>query len=255
MSFPHATAAASRLEVLPSTGSTNADLRAHADDEAGWPHLSALLTEDQRAGRGRLDRTWIAPAGSALALSVLLRVAGVPAEQRGWIPLAAGVAMAEAVAAQLPGREVGVKWPNDVLVGDRKICGILAEVSGPDAIVVGSGVNTAMTAEELPVPTATSFAAEGEGCDVDLLVAGYLARLDRAVAGLVEHGSAKASGLHAAVSARCVTLGRSVRATLPGGGEIVGEASAIGEDGGLVILADGVEHRVSAGDIVHLRPA
>lgn len=68
--------------------------------------------------------------------------------------------MADAVAAQLPARAVGVKWPNDVLVDERKICGILAEATS-DAIIVGAGVNTAMTAEQLPVPTATSFAVEG----------------------------------------------------------------------------------------------
>ena len=80
MTFPHTTAAASRLDVLSSAGSTNADLRAHADDEAGWPHLSAILTEDQIAGRGRLDRVWTTPPRSALALSVLLRVPAIPME-------------------------------------------------------------------------------------------------------------------------------------------------------------------------------
>ena len=221
----------------------------------GWPHLSALLTEDQVAGRGRLDRVWTAPAGSAIALSVLLRVGGVPVSERGWIPLAAGLAMAEAIAAQLGRAAVGLKWPNDVLVGDRKICGILAEAVGADVVVVGSGVNTAMTPEQLPVPTATSFAAEGVEPDLDLLVAGYLARLDAAVAGLIEHGSAVASGLHAAVAERCVTLGRRVRVVLPGDAELLGEATALAPDGALVVRVDGVERRVSAGDVVHLRTA
>ncbi|MDQ4214500.1 biotin--[acetyl-CoA-carboxylase] ligase [Microbacterium capsulatum] len=258
MDFPHSAAAAARLEVLASTGSTNADLRAHADDESGWPHLSAILTEDQVAGRGRLDRSWTTPAGSAIALSVLLRVAGIPAAERGWIPLAAGLSMADAIVAQFePSRaaEVGVKWPNDVLVGDRKICGILAEATGPDVVTVGSGVNTAMTAEQLPVPTATSFAVAGVQADVDLLVAGYLARLDGWIAGLAEHGSAVASGLRDAVVARCVTLGRTVRVVLPGDAELVGEATGIGEDGCLLVTANGSEHRVAAGDIVHLRLA
>ena len=255
MSFPHAAAASSRLEVLSSTGSTNADLRAHAADEAGWPHLSAILTEDQTAGRGRLDRVWTAPAGSAIALSVLLRVPGVPVAERGWIPLAAGLAMSEAVAAQLPEREVGVKWPNDVLVDGRKICGILAEAFGSDAVIVGSGVNTAMSAGQLPVQTATSFAVEGAVADLDLLVAGYLARLDAWVSRLEEHGSAVSSGLREAVAARCVTLGRAVRVQLPGGAELVGEATGLGDDGCLLVTADGSEHRIAAGDIVHLRLA
>ncbi|GAA4477620.1 biotin--[acetyl-CoA-carboxylase] ligase [Microbacterium panaciterrae] len=255
MSFPHSTAAAARLGILASTGSTNADLRAHADDPAGWPHLSAILTEDQVAGRGRLDRVWTAPAGSAVALSVLLRVPGIPVAERGWIPLAAGLAMSEAVAAQLPERQVGVKWPNDVLVAGRKISGILAEATGSDTVIVGSGVNTAMTAAQLPVPTATSFAVEGVEVDIDLLVAGYLARLDAWIARLDEHGSAVASGLRDAVAARCLTLGQSVRVVLPGGAELVGEATGLGEDGCLLVTADGAEHRIAAGDIVHLRPA
>ncbi|MBS1896391.1 biotin--[acetyl-CoA-carboxylase] ligase [uncultured Microbacterium sp.] len=255
MSFPHSTAAAARLDVVASTGSTNADLRAHAGDAEGWPHLSAILTEDQVAGRGRLDRIWTAPAGSALALSVLLRVPRVPLAERGWIPLAAGLAMADAIAAQLPERSVGVKWPNDVLVGDRKICGILAEATGADVVIVGSGVNTAMTAEQLPVETATSFAVEGGQADLDLLVAGYLARLDGWIEALSEHGSAVASGLRDAVAARCDTLGRTVRVLLPGGAELIGEATGLGADGCLIVSADGTEHRIAAGDIVHLRLA
>ncbi|WP_336629527.1 MULTISPECIES: biotin--[acetyl-CoA-carboxylase] ligase [unclassified Microbacterium] len=255
MSFPHSTAAAARLDVVASTGSTNADLRAHAGDAEGWPHLSAILTEDQVAGRGRLDRIWTAPAGSALALSVLLRVPRVPLVERGWIPLAAGLAMADAIAAQLPERSVGVKWPNDVLVGDRKICGILAEATGADVVIVGSGVNTAMTAEQLPVETATSFAVEGGQADLDLLVAGYLARLDGWIEALSEHGSAVASGLRDAVAARCDTLGRTVRVLLPGGAELIGEATGLGADGCLIVSADGTEHRIAAGDIVHLRLA
>ena len=255
MSFPHSTAAAARLEVVASTGSTNADLRAHADDDRGWPHLSAILTEDQVAGRGRLDRVWTAPAGAAIALSVLLRVPDVPVPQRGWIPLAAGLAMADAIAAQMPERSVGVKWPNDVLVGERKICGILAEASGPDVVIVGSGVNTAMTAEQLPVQTATSFAVEGVEADVDLLVAGYVARLDGWIARLAESGSAVASGLHDAIAARCVTLGRTVRVMLPGGDDLVGEATGLGDDGCLLVSSGGSVHRIAAGDVVHVRPA
>lgn len=158
--FPRSAALLPRLEVVDATGSTNADLRGNADDADAWPHLSVLLTRHQTAGRGRLDRRWIAPAGSALAVSVLLR--DLPAEPaaRGWIPLAAGAAMAEAVAAQLPEATVVLKWPNDVLVDGRKICGILAEAT-PTAVIVGAGVNTAMTATQLPVPTATSFAVQG----------------------------------------------------------------------------------------------
>lgn len=251
--LPLSAVIASRVEWLPEVGSTNAELRSRATDADDWRHLSVVLTDNQTAGRGRLDRTWVAPAGTALAISVLLRELPAP-DQRGWIPLAAGVAMADAVAAQLPDHEVVVKWPNDVLVDGRKICGILAEATA-DAVIVGTGVNTAMPASALPVPAATSFAALGVEADADRLLADYLRGLDGLLAALAESGDAAASGLHAAVTARCATLGLAVRVSLPGDRMLEGTARALDLDGRLIVDADGVEHIVSAGDVVHVRPA
>lgn len=254
MEFPLAHAIAPHLRVVEHTGSTNADLRAQAESAADRPHLSTLITRNQTAGRGRLDRTWVAPAGTALAVSVLLRTIPVDPATRGWIPLAAGLAMSEAVAAQLPGRDVAVKWPNDVLVEGRKICGILAEATA-DAVVVGAGVNTTMTLEQLPVPTATSFAALGVDADEDRLLATYLEALDSRLSALVAAGDAVSSGLHAAVTARCATLGRPVRVSMPAGRLLEGTATAIDAEGRLLVESDGVEHAISAGDVVHVRPA
>ena len=245
---------AGRLEVVAESGSTNVDLRSHVADAAAWPHLSVLLTDNQTAGRGRLDRTWFAPAGSALAISVLLRALPANPTARGWIPLLAGVAMADAIATQLPDRHVAVKWPNDVLVDDRKICGILAEASG-DAVVVGSGVNTAMTAPQLPVTTATSFAVAGVTVDEDRLLADYLSALDFQLAALAQTGDAVASGLHAAVTARCSTIGRRVRVSMPGDQTLEGVAVGLDADGRLLVDADGAVQAISAGDVVHVRPA
>ncbi len=117
--------------MTETTDSTNADLvKAVAADPEQWPHLSLILTTDQRAGRGRLDRTWTAPPGTALAVSVLVRVDGLPVAARGWVPLVAGAAMTRAVRDQLRGtpHRVTVKWPNDVLLNGGKLSGILAEV-------------------------------------------------------------------------------------------------------------------------------
>ncbi len=250
MEFERARAAAARWRQVEATGSTNADLVAAVAGDAGLPHLSVLLTRDQRAGRGRLDRVWQAPAGAALALSVLVRVPGLPPQARGWIPLAAGAAMAAAVRAQLTGHEVGLKWPNDVLVGGRKICGILAEgTADPAAVVIGSGVNTAMEPEDLPVPTATSFAALGAVCDEDELVADYLTRLDALLAALVAAGDGRRSGVRAAVVDLCLTLGREVTVSLPDGSALTGAATDIDGDGRLVVAG----RAVSAGDVVHVR--
>ncbi|MER7447422.1 biotin--[acetyl-CoA-carboxylase] ligase [Microbacterium sp. NPDC097977] len=245
---------ASRLEVLPAIGSTNTELSERAADAREWPHLSVLLTDTQTAGRARLDRSWTAPPGSSLAVSVLLRRLPADPDARAWIPLAAGLAMSEAIAEQLPEHRVAVKWPNDVLVEGRKICGILAQATS-DAVIVGTGVNTAMTAAELPVPTATSFAALGVRADADRLLSVYLRQLDMRISDLAEAGDAVAGGLHAAVSARCATIGLDVRVTLPGERVLVGTAVAVDQAGRLVVLSAGEHVAVSAGDVVHVRPA
>src|SRR5262245_20370746 len=129
--YPLAAAASPRVQVIQTTDSTNADVVAHVQDAPDeWPHLSLLVTDDQRAGRGRLDRTWTTPPGTALAVSVVVRIGGIPPASRGWIPLVAGAAMTRAVAAQLRGtsHSARLKWPNDVLLDGAKLCGILAEV-------------------------------------------------------------------------------------------------------------------------------
>ncbi|WP_245559088.1 biotin--[acetyl-CoA-carboxylase] ligase [Microbacterium indicum] len=234
-----------RIVEVPHTGSTNADLVAALAAGEDLDHLHALVTRDQRGGRGRLDRSWDTPAGSSIALSLVLRVGRIPAERRGWIPLVAGAAMAAAIGEQLPGHDVGVKWPNDVLVDGRKICGILAEVALPDAVVVGSGVNTRMTAEDLPVPTATSFAALDEEADEERLIRDYRDRLSELLA-VLERRPARAE-----VERVLVTLGREVTAHLPGGGKLTGVAEHLDDDGRIVIAG----RAVAAADVVHLRPA
>lgn len=252
MELPRAQDVAARLEIVSETGSTNAALRAGAADDGSWPHLSVLVTDNQTAGRGRLDRVWTAPPGAALAVSVLLRRLPADPTARGWIPLVAGTAMADAVDAQLRGHEVAVKWPNDVLVDDHKICGVLAEAVG-DAVIVGAGVNTAMTDEQLPVPTATSFAVLGVDVDADRLISDYLRGLSALVAALTASDDAVRSGVHAQVTGRCATLGRRVRVSLPGERVLDGEAIGLDIDGRLLVVADGVEHAISAGDVVHAR--
>ena len=241
--WPLSSAVSPRLVEAPFTGSTNADLVAALRAGEHWPHLGVLLTRDQRSGRGRLDRGWVAPAGSSLAISVAIDAARIPALRRGWIPLVAGTAMAGAAGEQLGG--VGVKWPNDLLVGGRKLCGILAEVATADRIVVGSGINTRMTAEQLPIESATSFEVLGVEVDEDRLLASYLTRLGPLLEKLA-HGSVRDE-----VGEACITLGQRVTAHLPGGDALTGTATGLAEDGRLEI--DGTP--IGAGDIVHLRPA
>ena len=252
--FPLTAAHSPHISVVESTGSTNADLLAHGVDADTWPHLSVLITDDQRSGRGRLDRSWQAPAGASLALSVLLRTSEVPEPARSWVPLIAGLAMTESIAAQL-GSGVSSKWPNDVLVGDQKICGILAEMSPTgDAIIVGSGVNTTMTADQAPVETATSFAMHDRSAHLDLLVSHYIGRVAAELQSLREHeGDAVRSGLRDRFAAVCSTIGKVVTIHLPGGASYTGDATGIDDDGRLLVLVDGESRTVSAGDVVHVR--
>ena len=257
--YPLTAAVSPRVQVVESTGSTNADaVTALITDSAEWPHLSLLLTHDQRAGRGRLDRTWTTPPGTALAVSVVVRVPDLPVAARGWIPLIAGAAMTRAIREQVltTGHEADLKWPNDVLLDGAKICGILAEVvpDHPDAVVIGSGINTRMPATDLPLPTATSFEAAGLVCDEDRLLADYLRDLDAQLTALANAGGdAVASGVLADIESLCSTVGSDVVVSLPHGSKLEGRASAIDIEGRLVVTDDESLSAVSAGDVVHVR--
>lgn len=257
--FPLSAAISPRVQVTETTGSTNADLvRAAIEEPALWPHLSVLLTTDQRDGRGRLDRTWTAPPGTALAVSVIVEVPDLPVAARGWIPLIAGAAMARAVQGQLraTGHTARLKWPNDVLLDGGKICGILAEVvpGRPETVVIGAGVNTRMARADLPVETAVSFEAVGLEADDDRLLADYLAALDAQLSALrTAAGDAAASGVLGEVEALCSTIGSEVVVALPDGTRLSGHAQRIDAEGRLVVVDGDVETAVSAGDVVHVR--
>ncbi|MFJ3666023.1 biotin--[acetyl-CoA-carboxylase] ligase [Streptomyces sp. NPDC090106] len=248
------------VDVVARTGSTNSDLAAlAAKGEAA--EGAVLVAEEQTAGRGRLDRRWTAPARSGLFFSVLLTPAEVPVSRWGWLPLLTGVAVATGLS-RAAGVDTALKWPNDLLVTvggeERKAGGILAERAGEDGVVVGVGVNVSLRADELPVPQAASLALAGAvGTDRDPLLRAVLRSLEEWYGRWREAaGDPGASGLQEAYAAGCATLGRTVRAELPGDRSLVGEAVAIDGDGRLVLAtADGVQEPVGAGDIVHLRPA
>ncbi|MGA5727665.1 biotin--[acetyl-CoA-carboxylase] ligase [Streptomyces seoulensis] len=248
------------VDVLQRTGSTNSDLVARAASGAA-DEGAVLVAEEQTAGRGRLDRRWTAPPRSGLFFSVLLRPAGVPLERWGWLPLLTGVAVATGLS-RAAGVDTALKWPNDLLVTvggeERKAGGILAERAGEDGVVVGVGLNVTLRADELPVPQAGSLAlADAVSTDRDTLLRSVLRSLDTwydrwCSAG----GDPVTSTLQETYAAGCATLGRQVRAELPGDRALVGEAVAIDGDGRLVIAtAEGAREAVGAGDIVHLRPA
>ncbi|MFD5284966.1 biotin--[acetyl-CoA-carboxylase] ligase [Streptomyces rubrogriseus] len=249
-----------QVDVVQRTGSTNSDLVARAA-EGDLAEGVVLVAEEQSAARGRLDRQWTAPARSGLFFSVLLRPAEIPVARWGWLPLLTGVAVATGLS-RAAGVDTALKWPNDLLVtvGDeeRKAGGILAERAGDDGVVIGVGINVSLRADELPVPRAGSLALAGAvNTDRDPLLRGVLRSLEDwygrwRSAG----GDPAASGLQETYAAGCATLGRMVRAELPGDRSLVGEAVAVDGDGRLVLATgEGVQEPVGAGDIVHLRLA
>ncbi|MFJ3528965.1 MULTISPECIES: biotin--[acetyl-CoA-carboxylase] ligase [unclassified Streptomyces] len=247
----------SALDVVDATGSTNSDLAARA---AGLAEGTVLVAEEQTAGRGRLDRTWTAPARSGLFFSVYLKPGAVPVQRWGWLPLLTGVAVATGLARSA-GVDTALKWPNDLLVTvgtqERKAGGILAERAG-DGVVIGIGLNVSLREDELPAPTAASLALAGAvSTDRETLLRGVLRSLEQWYGKWrAADGDAAASGLQEAYAAGCATLGRTVRAQLPGDRTLTGEAVAIDGDGRLVLsVGDGLQEPVSAGDIVHLRGA
>jgi len=238
--------------VVASVESTNAEVATLAAQ--GVREGFVLVAEQQTSGRGRLDRAWVSPRGAGLTLSVLLRPAP-PRSTWGWLPILAGLAMLDAVAkrSQL---EANLKWPNDLLLGSgqAKAGGILAE-AGDGAVVVGVGVNVSTTAAELP-PGATSLLIEGALVSREALLVEVVLALESRYAGwTAARGDAAASGVLAAYSSRCATLGRGVTVQMPHGDALVGIAEAIDPSGGLQVRAgDGTVTTVVAGDVVHVRP-
>jgi BirA family transcriptional regulator, biotin operon repressor / biotin---[acetyl-CoA-carboxylase] ligase len=255
-----------------STGSTNADVLALARD--GAPEGVVVVADHQTSGRGRYDRTWVAPPGGSLLLSVLLRP---PSRVASATTMAVAVAMAEAVE-ELTGVSPGLKWPNDLVVagqaGERKLAGILAEADWPASatisagwrepseheravVVVGIGLNVSWPADDEAIrdvadtAMALNWVTSMPIDRVDLLVA-FLRRLDRSYGQLVSEGP------HTALDEwrrRSATLGRRVRVDL-GPDEVEGMAVDVTAEGHLVVEALGGRRRTFAvGDVIHLRGA
>ena len=235
------------VEWVGAIDSTNAELVRRAS-VAPLADLTVLATTNQTAGRGRLGRSWVAPDGSALAVSVFVSMGS------SWLPLLTGLAMTRAVRAFVKPSRVSLKWPNDVLIDDRKVSGILGEIVGGDA-VIGAGINLGMTEAQLPVPTATSLVIEGADRErlAERVLDRYLAEFVALWEPFVATGCDAERELRQAVSDVCGTLGREVRVDLPGGVVLTGVAASIDSEGRLVVR-DGTDNiAVAAGDVTHVR--
>jgi BirA family biotin operon repressor/biotin-[acetyl-CoA-carboxylase] ligase len=244
--FERAAAAAPwvrRVVPLAETDSTNAEaLRLAA---AGEPEGCVVVADAQSAGRGRLGRSWWAERGGSLLASWLVRPA-LEVERWPALTLVAGLAAARALIAST-GIEVRLKWPNDLLAGEKKIGGLLAEADGYGALVLGLGVNVRQT--EFPAElagTATSVADAGGR---------LVARSWLLAATLSGFGARMAAPEESFDEYRVLsgTLGKVVRVERPGAGTIEGRARDITERGALILETGGGSIEVPAGDVVHLR--
>ncbi|GAB3048096.1 biotin--[acetyl-CoA-carboxylase] ligase [Sediminivirga luteola] len=249
---------------LPEVDSTNLELERRALAGPGaWPDYSVLGAEYQSAGAGRRGRSFTAPPSAALMVSVLLRPGRLAAGDRGavlgWVPLLAGLALVRALerACRVRAR---LKWPNDVLVTaadgtEGKITGILGRVAmlGEEPLVIiGAGTNVHQDRSALPVSHAASVRTAGGHTDREALLIAYLEEFAPLYHRLRDGGADAVPGLRAEVEPVVSTLGRRVRAELPGGAAREGTALGLGPGGELLLDAG---EPISAADVHHLRPA
>ena len=231
-----------RVSVVDLTTSTQTDLAEMVKSNSAKPG-DVIATEFQTAGRGRLDRTFDAAPGSALLFSFFTKPNRARSDW-GFISHIAALSMQEVISKDHPS-QVRLKWPNDILIGEKKVAGLLAQ-STDVGVIIGIGVNVAMTTDELPVDTATSLLITGsKKIDRNLILGEFLNRFQVNFE-LWENGA----DLVERYSAVCVTLGRKVQVEVAGRENRIGQAISINSVGALV-LDDGFE--VNVGDVVHLR--
>lgn len=238
--------------LVASTGSTNDDVAALA--AAGAVEGTSVVAEEQTAGRGRLDRIWASPAGGGLWVSVLVRPGEVAVERWGLLSLAAGLAAVDSLETACRVR-AELKWPNDVVVvaaacggdgGLRKLGGILSQSVGPDAIVVGVGINVGLYSDDLPRKSASSVLLEGGNPDRPALLVALLT----AFSNRLEQWRSADPGLLADYRRLCATIGRLVTVELASG-PLVGHVSGITDDGHLLVTDGESTTTVTSGDVIH----
>lgn len=227
----------------PTADSTNAV--AAADPVAD----TIVVADHQTAGRGRLDRTWETAPGGALTFSVVVDP-GLVDHDWPLLPLAVALAVADGVRRSA-GLQVEVKWPNDLLVGGAKFCGILLErVQPPGArplAIIGIGINVGLAAKDLPVATATSLAIAGSDVDRTEVFAAVVP----ALATILDALKSDPIAVLERYRSECDTVGREVAVHLPDGEVLTGRATGLDRNGRLLVA----DRAIGAGDVVHVRPS
>ncbi|HKY70441.1 MAG TPA: biotin--[acetyl-CoA-carboxylase] ligase [Nitrospira sp.] len=253
-----------RIDIHERLDSTNRE--AVALGQAGVEHGTLVLADAQTAGRGRMARTWFSPPGVNVYASVIIRASmDAPrlAAWLSWLPLMAALAAAEAIE-RIGAVTMAVKWPNDLLIGERKVGGILCEsgtISGAGPFqVIGIGINVNGARTDFPEEfqnIATTIRQEtGQAIDRNRLVARWLQELESCLDEFLARGSER---IGPAYRRRCTTIGRTVKALLADGKEWIGVVQGVNQDGSLNLLESGTGgatpavRQVHAADIVHLR--
>jgi BirA family biotin operon repressor/biotin-[acetyl-CoA-carboxylase] ligase len=239
-----------RVVYYPAVGSTNDEAKRLA--ETGAPEGTLVVADYQTAGRGRLARRWWSPPESSLLLSLVFRPTFLAPHQAQRLTMICSLAVCDAVA-DVTGLTAAVKWPNDVLIGGQKVCGLLAELGSAgsrlDYVVVGLGVNVNVDFEDGDAPALTAPATSLKavsGREVSRL--DVLAALLRCVEARYERLQAGALP-HEEWQSRLVTLGQAVQVTMPDR-VLIGLATGVDADGALLVQrTDGDVERVWAGDV------
>lgn len=240
-----------RLVCLKETGSTNSDAFRLA--EGGAAEGTVVMADAQSGGKGRRGRTWSSPSGVNLYCSVVLRPRVMPHEAPQLTFLSA-VAVARTIE-QVTGLTPVIKWPNDVLVGGRKVAGLLnemsAETDGINFVILGLGVNLNMTLAQFPHdlrhPATSLFLESGQRVDRVGFAAAMLSELDRLYAGFLAHGFGP---VREEWQSRCNARGREVVVSDAGSEVVRGMFDGIDGDGALLVrLPDGRIERILSGDV------
>lgn len=227
-----------RIKLLTSVTSTQEEVRRLAEE--GAPHGTLVVAEEQTAGRGRQGRRWYSPPGKGIWMSLLLRPDRQPVSIAPQLTLLTAVAVCRAVRKF--GVDAGIKWPNDVLVDGRKLCGILVESIAEDELIryaiAGIGIDVNLQLEDIPqelLPRVTSVQiASGRRVERTELIGAVMMEMEQLYQLYTEKGFAPIAHLWEALS---VTLGRRITMRTPDG-EISGQATALAENGALLLLED-----------------
>ena len=246
------------LHILAKTPSTNLLGLTLAD--SGEPHGTAIIAEHQTAGKGRLERSWVSPPNKNIYCSVILKQPELE-KYLPWIPLITGLAIAEAIETN-HSTALSLKWPNDLLVQDKKLGGILCQgttrKNDISALIVGFGINVNSVPEDFPHELRTILTSlyqeSGRFCNRNFLLSSILNNLEKWYEKLAMKNL---NEIHLAYSASCTTLGKDVCCTLTGSRNINGRATEIGKDGSLLITPFEARTKktvaVHSADVKHIR--